>query len=145
MVRHLRAASILALTGFIFTSKPWLQWLNTLSPETGLLVKNVVILLILIILHSTDSIVGSPHIQALGVLLVYTAFTIIFDYQSGWIDDVGAQNIEHQTPDGAIYERTRTMLRLAPDSARIVTFVVVPFVLFLVGSNLIRHQKVSIV
>lgn len=144
MIKHLQLAGILALTGFIFTSKPWLQWLNTLSPEFGLLVKNVVILLILIMLHSTDSIIGTPHIQALGVLLMYTAFTIIFNYQSGWIDDAGAPNIELETPDGAIYERTRTILGLKPENARLVTFVVVPFVLFLVGSNLVRRQKVSI-
>lgn len=136
----LRLAAAIATAGFIFTSRPWLRWLNTLSPEMGLLVKNVIIFLIVYGLHYVDGLVGTPHIQALGILLVYMGFTLVFDYQSQWIVDAGAPEVEKQTPDGAIYERARTTLGLSPDTARIVTFVIVPFVIVLIGSHLNRSK-----
>ena len=136
--QSLRLASAVAAAGFIFTSRPWLRWLNTLSPEVGLLVKNVIIFLIVYGLHVFVDGVGTPHVQALGILLVYTGFTLVFNYQSRWIEEAGTTEVEKQTPDGAMYERARTTLGLSPDTARILAFVVVPFVLVLIGSKLNR-------
>jgi hypothetical protein len=137
--QSLRLASAIAAAGFIFTSRPWLRWLNTLSPEVGLLVKNVIIFLIVYGLHVfVDGGVRPPHIQALGFLLVYTGFMIVFNYQSRWIEEASAPEVEKQTPDGAMYERARTTLGLSPDAARILAFVVAPFVLVFVGSHLRR-------
>jgi hypothetical protein len=136
--QNVRLASAIAAAGFIFTSRPWLRWLNTLSPEVGLLVKNVVIFLIVYGLHVFVGVVGKPHVQALGVLLVYIGFTLVFNYQSRWIEEAGTPEVEKQTPDGATYERARTTLGMSPDAARLFTFVFVPFVLVLVGSHLKR-------
>lgn len=139
MHQHVRLASAIAAAGFIFTSRPWLRWLNTLSPEMGLLVKNVIIFLIVYGLHVfVDGGVRPPHVQALGLLLIYTAFTLVFNYQSRWIDEAGTPEVEKQTPDGATYERARTMLGMSPDTARLFTFVLVPFVLVFVGTRLQR-------
>jgi len=78
MHQRVRLASAIAAAGFIFTSRPWLRWLNTLSPEMGLLVKNVIIFLIVYGLHVfVDGGVRPPHVQALGLLLIYTAFTLV--------------------------------------------------------------------
>jgi hypothetical protein len=90
-----------------------------------------------------DGLIGQPHQQALGFLLVYVSFSMIFNYQSEWITDSGAENVERQTPDGAVYHRVRN-LGLNPDAARIVTFVIVPFVLFLVGSQFIKRGKLNL-
>ena len=137
--QSLRLASAIAAAGFIFTSRPWLRWLNTLSPEVGLLVKNVIIILIVYGLHVfVDGGVRPPHVQALGILLVYTGFMIVFNYQSRWIEEVPAPEVEKQTPDGALYERARTTLGMSPDAARILAFVVAPFVLVFVGAKLKR-------
>jgi hypothetical protein len=137
--QSLRLASAIAAAGFIFTSRPWLRWLNTLSPEAGLLVKNVIIFLIVYGLHVfVDGGVRPPHVQALGLLLVYTGFMLVFNYQSRWIEEASAPEVEKQTPDGAMYERARTTLGLSPDAARILAFVVAPFVLVFVGSHLRR-------
>ena len=137
--QSLRLASAIAAAGFIFTSRPWLRWLNTLSPEVGLLVKNVIIFLIVYGLHVfVDGGVRPPHVQALGLLLVYTGFMIVFNYQSRWIEEAGTPEVEKQTPDGATYERARTTLGMSPDAARLFTFVFVPFVFVLVGSHLKR-------
>lgn len=141
MHQPLRLAAAIATAGFIFTSRPWLRWLNTLSPEVGLLVKNIIIFLIVYGLHVfVDGGVRPPHVQALGLLLVYTGFMTVFNYQSRWIEEASAPEVEKQTPDGAMYERARTTLGLSPDTARIVTFVIVPFVIVLIGSHLNRSK-----
>ena len=92
-------------------------------------------------IHSIDHEVAPPRSQALGIFLIYISFMMIFNYQSDWIDESGSENVARQTVDGAVYNRARTTLNLNPDSSRIVTFVVVPFILVLFGSQLIRNRK----
>ena len=139
LIKMHRAAGIIALLGFLFTSKPWLQWLNTLSPEGGLLVKNVIVFLSIYILHFIDGVVARPHMNALGILLMYTAFMMIFNYQSEWISDNDFDRVGEQTPDGAAYHRMRSTFGLSPEMSRLVVFVVIPFVLFYAG-NTLRHR-----
>jgi len=139
---HLRLALAVAFLGFVFTSRQWLQTLHKLSPETGMIAKQLSILVAIFILARADTTLQfKSHHQAVGVLLVYMAFNIIFNYQSEWINDVDASNVERQTPDGAIYHRSRTNLNLNPELARIVTFVLVPFAMVLVGSKLLRNGQ----
>jgi len=140
-MEHLRLASAIAAAGFIFTSRPWLQFLNRQSPEGGLLIKNIVIFLTVFSLHYVDGLVGPPHRQALGILLVYTAFSMIFDYQSRWISEAGAENVGKQTSDGATYERARMLF--SPDVSRLIVFVLIPFIFILVGSRLAKRVKLD--
>jgi len=142
-MKHVGLAAGVAVAGLVFTSRTWLGLINTLGPEAGLIVKNFIILFVIYLLHFVDGLIGQPHQQALGFLLVYVSFSMIFNYQSEWISDSGAENVERQTPDGAVYHRVRN-LGLNPDSARIVTFVIVPFVLFLVGSQFIKRGKLNL-
>ena len=84
-----------------------------------------------------------PHTKAAGVFLIYVAFMMIFNYQSDWIEESGSENVGDQTADGAVYHRTREALNLSPELARLVTFVLVPFLLVFAGSRLVRNgQKV---
>lgn len=140
-MEHLRLASAIAAVGFIFTSRPWLGIMNRMSPEAGLLVKNVIIFLTILGLHYIDGIVGPPHRQALGILLVYSAFSVIFNYQSEWISESGAKNIEEQTTDGALYHRARMLF--SPDVSRLIVFVLIPFIFILVGSRLAKRVKLD--
>lgn len=137
---HVRLAGAVALAGLVFTSRPWLRWIATLGPEAGLVVKNIIIFCVIYLLHFVDGLVGPPRRQALGFLLMYMAFDIIFNYQSGWIKESGAEAVERQTPDGAIYHRARGA-GLGPDGARFVTFVVAPFLLFMAGSFIIKSGQ----
>jgi hypothetical protein len=143
---HIRLALAFALVGLIFTSKQWLQFLNTLGPETGLSVKYIAILGVVLFLAWADPYVKFEYKnQALGALLLYIAFNIIFNYQSEWISESGSGNVEKQTPDGALYNRARHTLNLNPEWARIFSFIVVPFVVVFFGSHLLRNgQKVNI-
>jgi hypothetical protein len=143
---HLKLALTIAAVGFVFTSKPWLQWLHTFSPEVGLLIKNMVIFFVILLLDRVDETLRiEQHTQALGVLLVYLSFVIIFNYQSDWIEDSKSDNVGDQTIDGAVYHRARTTFGLSPETARLVTFVVIPFILMLLGSKFVRNgQKIDV-
>jgi len=143
---HFRLALTFAVMGLIFTSRTWLQWLNTFSPEAGLAIKHAAILLAIIILNYSDNSIKIEYkTGALGIFLVYMAFMIIFNYQSKWVEESGSSNVQDQTPDGVIYLRARTNLNLNPDLARIVTFVLVPAVLVFAGSKLLRRgQKLNL-
>jgi len=139
---HIRLAAVIALLGFVFTSRPWLQWLNTLGPEVGLFIKHVTILLSIFLLSNVDPRIKFVHHgQAVGVLLMYMAFVMIFNYQSDWIQDIKADNVGDQTIDGAIYHRSRETLKLSPEMSRLLTFVVIPFVLVLAGSKLVNSKR----
>jgi hypothetical protein len=137
---HWKLAAAFALAGYIFTSKSWLRWLHSLGPEQGLAVKWVAILGCIILIDMVDPTLKLEHkTQALGAVMILASFNIIFNYQSKWIDESGSGNVQIQTPDGAIYHRSRTNLNLNPEMARLVTFVLVPFALVLGGSKLVRN------
>lgn len=142
MVLHLRLAAAFAFVGFVFTSKTWLQWLHSLGPEHGLVIKWAAILGAIFLLDFADPTLKLEHkTQALGVVMVLAAFNMIFNYQSEWIDESGSGNVQVQTPDGALYRRARTVLGLEPGWARLFVFVLVPFVLVFFGSRLIRNGR----
>ena len=141
MPSHTQLALAVGAAGFVFTSRAWLQWLHRFNPETGLILKNIMILLFILGLHFIDKSVGF-HRQALGLFMIYVAFTMVFDYQSEWIEDAEADNVERQTVDGAVYHRMKNTIGLNPDMARIVTFVIVPFLLVLFGSWFVRDGQV---
>lgn len=143
---HLRLAATFAILGFVFTSKQWLQFLNKYNPETGLIIKHSVILLSIYILAWSDPYIKFVHHhQALGVLLLYMTFVLIFNYQSGWIKDVKAENVEKQTFDGVIYHRSKQIPNIEPQMARIVSFVIIPFILVIIGSKLVhKGQKINL-
>lgn len=137
---HVRLALAFAIAGFVFTSKPWLRWLHGLTPEQGLVVKWVAILTTIFLIDLADPTLKLEHkTQALGAVMVLAAFNMIFNYQSEWIDDSGAGNVQIQTPDGALYRRARSNLGLQPETARFLVFVLVPFGLVFFGSQLVRN------
>lgn len=140
MPTHTQLALAIGVAGFVFTSRSWLRWLHKFNPEIGLILKNVMIVLFILGLHFIDKKVGF-HRQAIGIFMIYVAFTMVFDYQSEWIEDAEADNVERQTVDGAVYHRIKNTLKFDPDVARIITFVIVPFLLVLFGSRFINDGQ----
>ena len=105
-------------------------------------IKHVIILTCIFVLARVDPrIKFAHHGQAVGVLILYVAFVMIFNYQSEWIRDAKADNVGVQTIDGAIYHRSRETLKLSPEVSRMLTFVVIPFILVLVGSRLVNGKR----
>lgn len=136
---HLRLALAFAAVGFVFTSRMWLGWLHKLGPEQGLVVKYLAILGTVLFLDAVDPTLKFEHkTQALGAVMILAAFNMIFNYQSEWIEESGSDNVQIQTPDGAVYHRVRTNLNLNSELARVVTFVLVPFALVFFGSRFVR-------
>ena len=138
---HLKLASLIAAAGLIFTSRTWLNFLHKFEPETGLLIKNAVVLFVIYLTHLIDPSVSVPHVKAAGAFLIYLAFMMIFNYQSDWIEESGSGNVGDQTVDGAVYHRARETMNLKPELARLVTFVLVPFVLVFAGSRLVKRGQ----
>lgn len=137
---HLKLAVAFVVMGYIFTHKLWLNWLGSLSPEVGLLVKQVIIAGLIYNLHHLDGSIKPFHIYALGIYLIYLAFQIIFNYQSKWIKESGSDAVEEQTPDGVLYHNARHLIT-DPEIARLVTFVLVPASLVLIGGLVIRRGQ----
>jgi len=136
---HLKLAAAFAVVGFVFTSKTWLGLLHKLSPEQGLVVKYLAILGTVLFLDMVDPKLKFEHkTQAIGAVMILAAFNMIFNYQSEWIEESGSDNVQVQTPDGAVYRRARTNLNLNPELARLATFVLVPFALVFFGSRFVR-------
>jgi|688.fasta_scaffold749308_2 hypothetical protein len=140
----LRLAFAIALVGFIFTSKMWLEKMNTLSPEVGLLAKQLALVGTALILAHLYGSITVTHRLALGVVLVYVAFTLIFNYQSEWLEDAQVPQVERQSIDGAIYNRAKHVLGLEPERARLFTFVLVPFVLVAIGTSILHRRVVNL-
>lgn len=141
---HLKLALAFMVMGYIFTHKLWLNWLASLSAESGLLVKQVIIAGLIFNLHRLDHSIAGLRVHALGIYLIYLAFQIIFNYQSKWIAESGSYAVEEQTPDGVLYHNTRHVVS-EPEKARIVTFVIAPAVLVLAGGLLMRNgQKANL-
>lgn len=138
---HLKLAAAFGVVGFLFTSRPWLNWLNTLTPELGLLIKSILVFGIIAALQGIDGLIKLSNSQTLGVVLVYTAFVMIFNYQSKWIEESDSPNVELQTADGVVYHRTRNLFNLEPEMARLVTFVVVPVIMVLIGTAFMRKGQ----
>ncbi len=143
---HLRLATVMGLAGLVFTSRPWLNFLRKFSPEVGLIIKYISIVVTILLLDLSDPTIRiTKSKQALGAVFIALAFLMIFNYQSEWVEEAGADKVEIQTPDGAVYHRARKNLGLKPGWARLVTFVLVPFILVLFGSKFIRNgQKINV-
>jgi hypothetical protein len=140
---HLKLALGFLIFGFIFTHKLWLNWLGSLSVEAGLAVKQALILLTIYNLHYIDPSIKPYRMYSLGVYLIVLAFQIIFNYQSKWIKESGSERVEDQTPDGVLYHNARHFTD--PETARLVTFVMVPVILVIIGSKFIHNgQKLNL-
>lgn len=139
---HWHLAFAMALIGYVFTSKAWLLKMKSLSPETGAVVKQLLVIATALALTKLDGRVTIGHGETLGVVLVYTAFVIIFNYQSAWLVDAGAPEVGEHSVDGAVYHRSREVLE--PERARLFTFVLVPFVLVAIGTKVLHGRQVNL-
>lgn len=132
---QLRLALAVAFVGFVFTSQTWLNFLGTLGPEVGLGAKCLAILLSILFIDRIDPSVHLIHSQyrPVDLILVYGALALIFGYRSKWVDDSGSKAVIEQTVDGAVYDRVKKETNLDPEKTRLVTFVLLPFLIVIFG------------
>ncbi len=156
-----------AFLGFLFSSRPIILGLNELNPFQGLIVYYFIIFITLEVMQYFGLVINGVKMQytsqAIGQMLIIFAYFIIFDMESGWIQEVvneargkkeekkktedtslGNQkmdcpNIYLQSEDGATYYVISTFIE-NKEIARYVTFVAVPAILTALGVYLTRGK-----
>jgi len=150
-MRELWLAVAFALMGFAFSSREWLLFLDGLNPFQGLIVYYVIIFTSIFILSRLDLVVLGFRIrglaQTIGLTLITFAFFITVDWESPYIQiATGRQPVDmspvyFQAEDGAVWYAWSQILPTAgPDVLRVLTYVVTPLILALVGGFLVSEK-----
>lgn len=150
----LQAALTFALLGYLFSARTFILFLNKLTPTQGLLFYYFQLFVTLEVLQALGLVVGGIQItstvQTIGELFVIFAFFILVNQESRWIQVLVGEETkqEQQCPqiylhseDGATFEFWSTWF--APDTARILTFVVTPAVLVAIGTYLMGFKRIQ--
>jgi len=140
-------ATIFALMGLIFSHKFFLIWLNTLNPIAGLLFYYLVLFLTITLLSHFGLVISGIKIkkplQFFGTLLIIFSFFIIVNWESPFInyqvygslpDSSQFSQILFQSEDGATFYFWSTIIGVSTDLAGILTYVITPFILTLIGA-----------
>lgn len=147
-----------AIIGFIFSTRSWLKFLNKQNPIKGLIIYYIVLTITIIILQSFGLVVGNTKFDTfkhtIGTILIIFSFFIIIDWTSCYTNEVNEgqcdtknsiSQVYLQSEDGATYWLWSKVFK-GKDKIqirRIMTFVITPFILSLIGTMLIT-SKVSL-
>lgn len=154
----LKTAGAFALLGYLFSSRRFIRFLNTLNPFQGLLFYYAQLFVTLEVLQYFGLVIGGVRMtdlsQTIGELLVIFAFFILVDQESAWVAYVVGEPegkpkdypvVYTQAEDGAVYYLWSTYITSNPETARFLTFVVTPVVLvslglYLTGGKAVRRD-----
>lgn len=157
----LKTGAAFALLGYVFSSRRFIGFLNTLNPFQGLLFYYLQLFVTLEVLQYFGLVIGGVRMtnlsQTVGELLILFAFFMIVDQESGWVAYVvGEQEgktkdypvVYTQAEDGAVYYLWTTYGGQSPETARWLTFVVTPVVLVslglvLTGGKAVRRDLIA--
>lgn len=140
-----------AVFGFLFSTREWLLWLNSLNPLTGLLVYYAVLYLSLYVLSKLGLTIFNVKIttwqQTFGLMLITFAFFVVVDWTSAWVQYVttgsyaGTSVIFLQDEDGAVFYIWQQLLpTAAAETLRVFTYVITPLVMALIGGLLVDKK-----
>jgi hypothetical protein len=150
-LREVSLAVAIAVLGFAFSAREWLLFLDSLDPFKGLIVYYVILYVCLYILSRLDLVVFGFKIkdamQTLGLLMITFAFFICVDWESPYVQFATGRNVEgispvlFQSEDGAVWFLWQSALPwLSVDALRLLTYVVTPLLLALVGGLLVSGK-----
>lgn len=157
----LKTATVFAILGYIFSSRQLIQFLNSLNPFQGLLFYYLQLFVTLEVLQYFGLVVGGVKMESLtqtiGQLLIVFAFFIIVDQESAWVAYVVGEEegkpkdypvVYTQAEDGAVYYLWSTYVTPNPETARLLTFVVTPAALvvlglMLTGGKVVRRELLA--
>jgi hypothetical protein len=140
-------AVALAVMGFVFSTREYLLFLDSLSPFEGLIIYYVVLYISLYALSKLGLVIFGFKVQSLvqtaGLLMVTFSFFLVVDWTSGWVGIVtGKPNISNvflQDEDGAVWWLWSQVISNA-ELCRFATFVFTPFALALSGGLLVSKK-----
>ena len=149
--REVGLATTLAVMGFLFSSRSLLLYLNSLTPIEGLMLYYMILYGSLYLLSKMDLVVFGLKIsdatQTLGLLLVTFAFFLVINCENAYVQYVtmgnftGASNVFYASEDGCVFYLWQLLLPQAEvEVLRILTFVVTPFILSIIGGLLIERK-----
>jgi hypothetical protein len=144
-------AAVFAFMGLAFTSRPFLLWMNGLTPLEGLIIYYMILYGALYVLGQLGLVIFNIKIddsqQTLGLLLITFAFFITVDMTSAYVQYVttgtltGMSNLFLQDEDGACFFIFQQLLPWAGITVwYYLTYAVTPFVLALLGGCLVTEK-----
>jgi hypothetical protein len=145
--RELALAVALATMGFLFSTRQWLLFLDGINPFQGLIVYYIVLYTSLYMLSRLGLTIFGVKIdkplQTLGLLLITFSFFLTVDWTSQYVGIItGKPNISNvflQDEDGMAFWAW-SQLFADVELCRILTFVVTPFFLTLLGGLLVSKR-----
>ena len=152
--RETLLAIIVGLMGFFLTLKPFLLFLNSMSPLVGFAIYQVIMFGILWALSKGDLVIFNIRIksisQTIGLWLITFAIFITFSWCSGYVQYVctgsfqGAANIFYNSQDGVTWWLWTLLIHplntFAIEVDYFLTYVFTPFALCLLGGYLARGR-----
>ena len=142
-------AIVLAFMGFTFSTRQWLLFLSGLSPLEGLIIYYIILYASLYVLSRLDLVVLGIKIkeplQTFGLLLITFAFFITVNFENPYVQLVtmgntqGASPVFYGSEDGAVWF---LVSQFVSDIwlCRMLTFVVTPFLLTILGCLLVSGK-----
>jgi hypothetical protein len=140
---------VITFLGFAFSLRQFVLFLDSLNPFTGLIIYYIILYFSLYALSKLGLVIWKIRIksplQVLGALLITMAFFITVDWESPWVQYVtnrttDVSNVLYQSEDGAFWYLW-SFLTNNFEVLRILTYVVTPFVLTLVGVILVKRAE----
>lgn len=142
---------ILAVLGFLLSTRWWIKTYDKLPPYGGLVVYYIILTLTLIILETLGLVVGGIKFSGIrhtiGSILIIFSFFIVVDWESCYINIVTkgnckeVSNVYFASEDGATYDLWNKLFPNKHDLNRILTYVVTPFILSFIGVTLLTGEE----
>lgn len=148
MINKLLLPLIFALLGFLFTTRRWILFMDSLNPFYGLITYYTIITITVLLLEYYGLVISDikydSFYQTIGTLMIIFSFFILVNWASCYINTVtkgkcdkkDMSNVYLQSEDGATYYLWSRLTDNA-NLCRILTYCVTPFALTFIGQNMI--------
>ena len=147
-------ALVVGLMGFFLTIRQFILFMNNMNPLVGFAIYEVILFLILYVLGRGGLVIFKTQIKSLtqtvGLYLITFAMFITIDWTSGYIQYVctgsfaGVSSVYMQSEDGVTWYLWSLIIpttsALAVEAVHILTYVVTPICLCLLGGYLARGR-----
>lgn len=139
---------ILAIIGFLLTTKVFIHFMNNRSPLTGLIIYYILITIAITVLEKVGLVVNGHEFnntqQTIGSVLIIFSYFIVTRLEScymntvvtGKCDKSNISNIYLQSEDGAVYYLWSKLFS-DPYYLRILTYIITPFTLSFIGGLMV--------
>ena len=147
-------ALVVGLMGFFLTIRQFILFMNNMNPLVGFAIYETILFLILYVLGRGGLVIFKTQIksltQTIGLYLITFAMFITIDWTSGYIQYVctgsfaGVSSVYMQSEDGVTWYLWSLIIpttsALAVETVHILTYVVTPICLCLLGGYLARGR-----